>query len=84
MIDESELDTRFSYHPPDEWQVERYQEIREAAREFADLLTRYCPHSRELSVAMTHLDSVVMFANAAIARREASNDEQSTTDSEQA
>ena len=82
MITESELDTRFSYHAPDEWQVERYQEIREEAREFADLLVRYCPNSRELSLAMTHLDSVVMFANAAIARREAKRSEQSTPNPE--
>ncbi len=33
-------------------------------------LDRWCPDSRELSLAITHLEEVVFWANAAIARHE--------------
>lgn len=67
-----ELESRFSYHPPVQGigQTERYVAIRDQCKDTAYMLCRTCPQSRELSVALTHLDSVVMFANAAIARNE--------------
>ena len=69
-MDVSEIEKRFTYHPPKENQPERYEMIRSSALEFALFLNRACPDSREKSIAMTHLDQVVMFANASIARRE--------------
>ena len=42
------------------------------AHEFAIFLTKTCPESRELSLALTHLEEAVMQANAAIARNETS------------
>lgn len=60
----------YTYHPPQPDQVERYNTIREGARSFAHMLADACPPSRELSVALTNLDAVVMNANAAIARNE--------------
>jgi hypothetical protein len=68
--DIAELDKRFSYHPPITDQAVRYQDIRSAAWEFAALIMRDCPDSRERATSLTHLDAAVMFANAAIARNE--------------
>lgn len=63
-----DIANRFTYHPPTQAQVEKYQRIRDAARVYAELLADECPRSRELSTALTHLDTVVFFANASIAR----------------
>lgn len=60
----------FTYHAPKEGQILRYESIRDKARELAYLMADTCPYSRELSVALTHLEEAVMWANAAIARNE--------------
>lgn len=65
-----DLRNNFTYHPPKEDQPERYAQIREKAREFAELLQKNCPASRELSVALTNLEQATMWANASIARNE--------------
>lgn len=65
-----EIAKRFTYHPPTGTQPARYEAIRATAREFAEQLAADCPQSRELSLALTHLEEVVMWANAAIARNE--------------
>lgn len=64
-----EIITRFTYHAPKEGQPERYERIRGKARRFAELLVAECPDSRELSLALTHLEQATMWANAAVARR---------------
>lgn len=66
----ADLVERFTYHAPHGDQPERYEQIREAAREFAILIGDLCPSSRERSSAWTKLDEVVMHANASIARHE--------------
>lgn len=63
-----ELQNRFSYHAPNSWQVDAYQALRDKARELAELMDSLCPDSRELSVAMTQLETSIFWANAAIAR----------------
>lgn len=57
----------FTYHPPTADQVESYTRIRNIARDFASILIHLTPESREQSLAITKLQEVVMFANAAIA-----------------
>lgn len=64
------LKNRFTYHPPQPGQPERYQQVRAAALDLAEELTSNCPESRELSLAITKLEEVVFWANAAIARNE--------------
>lgn len=64
------INNDFVYHAPKSDQIERYGKIREQAKETALLLVRSCPLSRELSVALTKLEEVVMWANASIARNE--------------
>ena len=65
-----EIDLRFTYHPPRSGQPEKYQAIREAGNAFARLLSSISPPSREQSLAIGKLEEAVMWANAAIARRE--------------
>jgi hypothetical protein len=65
-----ELDNRFEYHAPKDDQVARYGTIRAKARELALVIAQNTPLSREQALALTHLDTAVMFANAAIARNE--------------
>lgn len=65
-----EIEKRFTYHPPKPGQPERYAAIREWGKQYAELIEKHCPISRERSIALTKLDEVVMWANAAIARNE--------------
>lgn len=62
----------FTYHPPVASQPERYARVRSTAFALAHLLNIMCPPSRELSIAQTKLEEAVMWANAAIARNEGS------------
>ena len=64
------LDEIFTYHPPNEHQLGRYEAIRANARAFAHLIEEACPDSREKSLAITSLQQTVMWANAAIAIHE--------------
>lgn len=69
-INEERLEKDFSYHAPKDGQPARYVAIRDKAKELARLIMESTPPSREQSMALTHLDEVVMTANAAIARNE--------------
>jgi len=60
----------FTYHKPITNQPERYESLRNTAKEFAKLIEISCPESREKSIAFTKLQEAVMFANAAIAINE--------------
>lgn len=64
----SQLENNFKYHSPKEGQPEKYTAIREKAKELAYLIDDLCPNSREKSVALTELETSVMWANASIAR----------------
>jgi hypothetical protein len=64
------IENSFTYHKPKADQLERYEAIRNKAKVFAKMLAKNCPESRELSLAFTKLEQVVMYANAAIARNE--------------
>lgn len=64
-----ELDIRFTYHPTKAGQAEVYEKLRALARDLALQITIEVPDSREQSLAITHLEQAVMWANAGIARR---------------
>lgn len=70
VMNQKELDIRFTHHPPKGDQAERYARIRASAKEFANLLLNSLPESREMSIAFSKLEECVFWANAAIARRE--------------
>lgn len=64
------LENDFTYHAPKDDQQERYISLREWAKGFAIHIVRNTPQSREQSVALTHLEECIFYANAAIARNE--------------
>lgn len=73
VVEESvmnDLNNRFTYHSPLPGQPEKYEVIRGTGKELAILLVRACPKSRELSLALTHLEEAIFWANASIARNE--------------
>lgn len=70
LAQSQDLNKRFTHHPPKGDQIERYQELRDKAREFAALIVASTPQSREQSLALTKIEEASMFANAAIARNE--------------
>jgi hypothetical protein len=65
---EETIRNRFTYHKPDGEKPVTYQLIRGTALDFALLINRLCPDCRELAIALTKLEEVVMWANAGIAR----------------
>jgi hypothetical protein len=64
---EPDLDNLFTHHPPVGDQVERYETLRDKAKEFAALVVELVPNSPERSTAITKIREAVMFANAGIA-----------------
>jgi len=72
MTDEEHARVRnsFSFHAPFGDQTMRYEEVRRLGRQFAETLFLLCPRSRELSLAITALEEVVMRANQSIALNE--------------
>ena len=62
------IERNFTYHPPKPGQPELYTKLRNAAKDFAFLINKAVPLSREKELAMTHLEAAVMWANAGIAR----------------
>lgn len=61
---------RYSYHAPKNDQTERYEKLRASCLELALKIVELTPFSPEQSRALSHLDEVMMLANAAIARNE--------------
>ena len=68
--EESRLHKDFTYHPPMENQIPRYQQIRTLGYEVTLFFLENCPPSRERSLAITNLEQAIFWANAAIARNE--------------
>lgn len=62
------VENDFTYHPPRPDQVPIYNAIRERGLDFAQYLVDVVPDGRELSLALTALEDVVMRANSGIAR----------------
>lgn len=60
----------FNYHRPQGSQTIRYEALRAKAKQLAMEIAYNTPESREQSLALTKLEEVVMYANAAIARNE--------------
>jgi len=72
-MDIADLENRFTFHPAAEGQVAKYKLIRRFGLDFSANLDRWCPDSRELSLAITKIEEAVFWANAAIARNEKEN-----------
>jgi hypothetical protein len=69
-ITNDELMRRFNYHSPDtEEKVESHQRVREVCRAAAEEIVEVTGGaSREQSLAITHLEEAMFWANAALAR----------------
>jgi len=63
-----DLENIYKYHSPKEGQAKKYELLRTKAKELAEMITEFCPASREQETAFTNLEAAVMWANAAIAR----------------
>lgn len=66
----AKLDNMFTYHSPKDDQPERYSLLRNVAKSLAFNIVTSTPPSREQSLALTHLEEAIFYANAAIARNE--------------
>jgi hypothetical protein len=68
-IDREDLINRFEYHPPINEEVKmRHESIRDTCFNLAEIIVELTPSSREQSLAITKLEEVMMWSNAAIAR----------------
>lgn len=56
----------FAYHKPSQAGLETVTFLRERFSELHDQLEHHCPKSRELSVALTHLETTAMWAIKAV------------------
>lgn len=73
-IDENQINEWFTHHPPTNFvQMNRYEDLREAARIFAHCMLRLTSPSADQSAAFRHLRECVMTANASIALENAGN-----------
>lgn len=68
MIDSEDLANRFTYHPPVEEDVKKYEMIRAIGLSFATVLNEMVPDSQEKALALTKLEEVVFWSNAGVAR----------------
>ncbi len=64
------LENEFTYHSPNEAQIERYTHLRRIAYGLSVDIVNCTPPSDEQGLALTKLGECVMWANAAIARNE--------------
>jgi hypothetical protein len=69
-MDANEINNRFTYHAPKGDQAARYEAIREAARQFAEVINLHAPESNEKVTALECVQEASMWANAAIACNE--------------
>lgn len=65
--DEAMLVNWFTYHPPEEGQREKYEEIRSWAHHLGMVICNAIPSCADRTVALRKLRECVMTANAAIA-----------------
>jgi hypothetical protein len=65
----SELDSRFKFHPADtQVKKDSHEAVRNQCLELAEFLDGLLPEGREKSLAITNLEQVMFWSNAAIAR----------------
>lgn len=69
-LSRDDLLNRFAYHQPHTpARAETHDIVRGECFSLAKRLVALCPPGRELSLAITHLEDVMMWSNAAIARQ---------------
>lgn len=69
-MDSGDLANRFRYHPPvTATRQQDHERVRELCWDLANQLNAMLPEGREKAVAVTNLEQVMFWANAAIARQ---------------
>lgn len=63
---EKEIENNFTYHAPSADMPQKFQTLRDKAKELAFLINKLVPSGREQSLAQTKLQEVIMWANAGI------------------
>jgi hypothetical protein len=62
------IENNHRYHPATVDTGPKFEQVRAMTMGLAKNLVDVCPEGRELSLALTHLEEVMFWANAAIAR----------------
>jgi hypothetical protein len=68
LVDPVDLEHRFAYHAPTGTKGETHEAIRDRCQGLAEFINSWVPEGREKSLAITHLEETMMWANAGIAR----------------
>jgi hypothetical protein len=67
-----DIDHRFTFHPPaTPERGQAHEDVRDVCRGLADYLNATLPEGREKSLAITKLEELMFWSNAAIARSDA-------------
>jgi hypothetical protein len=56
------MNKTFAYHKPSAESLQKIDKLREAFSGLEDMIKELCPKSREMSVAMTYLETSAMWA----------------------
>jgi len=67
-MERKDIESRFAFHSLNDAQGMKAQYIRDQTEKLAFAINEACPESREKSLSITHLEEVMFWANAAIAR----------------
>lgn len=65
-----EFNNRFNHHAPDKAAILQHEGFRDEVKELAKHIEAALPEGREKSLALTKLEEVMFWGNAAIARQE--------------
>lgn len=69
MTSPEDIENRFAFHPvTTEEKRDAHTSVRQQCKALADFLNEKLPEGREKSLALTHLEEVMMWGNAALAR----------------
>ncbi len=66
-IPQSQIDNWFTYHAPNPNQQKAYTDLRDKAKEMAEMFNAYAPDSADKTAAMRDLRNAVMAMNLSIA-----------------
>lgn len=70
MIAAEDIEHRFAFHAATtEEKRDAHASVRQACRRLADYINESAPDGREKSLAITHVEEAMLWANAAIARQ---------------
>lgn len=66
-MEHEQIENWFTYHTPQPEQLQSYQVLRDAAKQFAHTINKYVPDCADKTAAIRKVREAVMTVNAAIA-----------------